>query len=105
VKKLVRKARIKLSSNNHQKLMEVCEEIKRIAKTTGVRVAGPIPLPTKRLVIPVMRTPCGDGTKTWDKYEMRIHKRIIDIDADERTMRQIMRIRVPPEVKIEIELT
>jgi len=102
---LVRKARIKLSSTNHQKLMEVCEEIKRIAKTTGVRIAGPIPLPTKRLVIPVMRTPCGDGTKTWDKYEMRIHKRIIDIDADERTMRQIMRIRVPPEVKIEIELT
>jgi small subunit ribosomal protein S10 len=105
VKKLVRKARIKLSSNDYRKLTEVCEEIKRIAKTTGVRIAGPIPLPTKRLVIPVMRTPCGDGTKTWDKYEMRIHKRIIDIDADERTMRQIMRIRVPPEVKIEIELT
>jgi len=102
---LVRKARIKLSSNDYRKLTEVCEEIKRIAKTTGVRIAGPIPLPTKRLVIPVMRTPCGDGTKTWDKYEMRIHKRIIDIDADERTMRQIMRIRVPPEVKIEIELT
>ncbi|MCS7368513.1 MAG: 30S ribosomal protein S10 [archaeon GBS-70-058] len=102
---MVRKARIKLSSNDYRKLTEVCEEIKRIAKTTGVRIAGPIPLPTKRLVIPVMRTPCGDGTKTWDKYEMRIHKRIIDIDADERTMRQIMRIRVPPEVKIEIELT
>lgn len=102
---MVRRARIRLSSNDYKKLIEVCEEIKRIANTTGVRMAGPIPLPTKRLVIPVMRTPCGDGTKTWDKYEMRIHKRIIDLDADERTMRQIMRIRVPQEVKIEIELT
>jgi len=102
---MVRRARIRLTSNDYKKLIEVCEEIKRIAKTTGVRITGPIPLPTKRLVIPVMRTPCGDGTKTWDKYEMRIHKRIIDIDADERTMRQIMRIRVPQEVKIEIELT
>ncbi|MEM1549496.1 MAG: 30S ribosomal protein S10 [Candidatus Methanomethylicia archaeon] len=102
---MVRRARIRLSSNDYKKLMEVCEEIKRIATTTGVRMAGPIPLPTKRLLIPVMRTPCGDGTKTWDKYEMRIHKRIIDLDADERTMRQIMRIRVPQEVKIEIELT
>ncbi|MCS7097255.1 MAG: 30S ribosomal protein S10 [Candidatus Methanomethylicia archaeon] len=102
---MVRKARIRLSSNDYRKLNEVCEEIKRIAKTTGVKIAGPIPLPTKRLIIPVMRTPCGDGTKTWDKYEMRIHKRVIDIDADERTMRQIMRIRVPQEVKIEIELT
>ncbi|MEM0084866.1 MAG: 30S ribosomal protein S10 [Candidatus Methanomethylicia archaeon] len=102
---MVRRARIRLSSNDYKKLMEVCEEIKRIATTTGVRMSGPIPLPTKRLLIPVMRTPCGDGTKTWDKYEMRIHKRIIDLDADERTMRQIMRIRVPQEVKIEIELT
>lgn len=102
---MVRRARIRLTSNDYKKLIEVCEEIKRIAKTTGVRITGPVPLPTKRLIIPVMRTPCGDGTKTWDKYEMRIHKRIIDIDADERTMRQIMRIRVPQEVKIEIELT
>jgi small subunit ribosomal protein S10 len=49
-------------------------------------------------------SPCGEGTKTWDHYEMRIHKRLIDIDADERTMRQVMRIRVPDDVYIEIEL-
>ncbi|RLE51605.1 MAG: 30S ribosomal protein S10 [Candidatus Methanomethylicota archaeon] len=102
---MVRKARIRLTSTDAKKLNEVCEQIKRIAQKTGVRISGPIPLPTKRLVITTMRTPCGEGTKTWDRFELRIHKRLIDIDADERTMRQIMRIRVPDDVKIEIELT
>ncbi|HDO21101.1 MAG: 30S ribosomal protein S10 [archaeon GB-1867-097] len=101
---MVRKARIRLSSTDYKKLDAVCEEIKRIAKTTGVRISGPIPLPTKRLVVSTMKTPCGEGTKTWDKFELRIHKRLIDLDADERTMRQIMRIRVPQDVKIEIIL-
>lgn len=67
-------------------------------------MAGPIPLPTRKLVVPVRKTPCGEGTPTWEKWSMRIHKRLIDIDADERTMRQIMRIRIPEEVFIEIEL-
>ena len=102
---MVRKARIRLTSTDAKKLNEVCEQIKRIAQKTGVRISGPIPLPTKRLVITTMRTPCGEGTKTWDRFELRIHKRLIDIDADERAMRQIMRIRVPDDVKIEIELT
>ena len=65
---------------------------------------GPIPLPTKKLLVPVRRTPCGDGTKTWDKFEMRIHKRLIEVDARERVMRSIMRIRVPNEVYVEMEI-
>ena len=102
---MVRKARIRLTSTDVYKLNEVCEQIKRIAQKTGVKISGPIPLPTKRLVVTTMKSPCGEGTKTWDKFELRIHKRLIDIDADERVMRQIMRIRVPDDVKIEIELT
>ncbi len=68
-------------------------------------MAGPIPLPTRRMVVPVRKTPCGQGSDTWDKWEMRIHKRLIDIDADERAIRQIMRVRIPDSVYIEIELT
>lgn len=102
---MVRKARIRLTSTDVYKLNEVCEQIRRIAQKTGVKISGPIPLPTKRLVVTTMKSPCGEGTKTWDKFELRIHKRLIDIDADERVMRQIMRIRVPDDVKIEIELT
>lgn len=96
--------RIKLASTSVESLNEVCNEIKNIAKKTGVKIRGPIPLPTKRLVVTVRKAPSGEGTHTFDRWEMRIHKRIIDMDADERAMRQLMRVRVPPNVKVEIEL-
>jgi len=51
------------------------------------------------------KSPDGEGTDTWDRWEMRIHKRVIDISSDERSLRQIMRIQVPDNVHIEIELT
>lgn len=98
------KARIFLSSTDYKKLEDVCTQIKKIVEKTGVRMSGPIPLPTKRLVVPSFRPTAGEGSKTWEKWEMRIHKRLIDIDADERTMRQMMRIQIPDNVYIEIEL-
>lgn len=104
VRAMARKARIRLTSTDYKKLEEVCRELKAIADKTGVKMSGPIPLPTKRLKVPVRKTPCGEGTATWDKWEMRIHKRLIDVDAEERVMRRIMRIRVPEEVFVSIEL-
>ena len=101
---MVRKARIRLTSTDHKKLGAVCQELKAIAQKTGVKMTGPTPLPTKRLRVPVLKSPCGEGTATWDRWELRIHKRLIDIDAEERAMRRIMRIRVPEEVHISIEL-
>jgi len=101
---MVKRARIKLTSTNTDKLSSVCDEIKGIAQKIGVKMVGPIPLPTKRMVVPVRKTPCGDGSNTWDRYEMRVHKRIIEIDARERVMRSIMRIRVPNDVYIEMEI-
>ena len=101
---MARRARIKLTSTDTEKLEGVCDEIKDIAKRIGVKLVGPIPLPTKKLVVPTRRTPCGDGSNTWDRYEMRVHKRLIEIDARDRVMRSIMRIRVPNEVYIEMEI-
>ncbi|MCW3977257.1 MAG: 30S ribosomal protein S10 [Candidatus Bathyarchaeota archaeon] len=101
---MARKARIRLTSSDYQKLEGVCTELRTIADKTGVKITGPVPLPTKRLRVPVRKTPCGQGTQTWDRWEMRIHKRLIDIDAEERVMRRIMRIRVPEEVFVSIEL-
>ncbi len=100
----MQKARIKLSGIDHDKLEDVCAQVREIASKTGVDMSGPIPLPTKRLKVPVRKSPSGDGTETWDRWEMRVHKRLIDVPADERTMRQIMRVRVPDGVHIEIEL-
>ncbi len=101
---MARRARIKLTSTDADKLQGVCDEIKDIAKRIGVKLVGPIPLPTKKLVVPTRRTPCGDGSNTWDRFEMRVHKRLIEIDARDRVMRSIMRIRVPNEVYIEMEI-
>ncbi len=101
-------ARIKLSGKDYKKLDEVCREIKEIAKKFGVDYRGPVPLPTKRLTITVLKTPCGDGTghgnATYDKWELRIHKRLIDVQADERTLKQIMRLSLPKDVHMEIKL-
>ncbi len=107
----MQKARIKLVGKDPKKLDEICKEIKDIAQKVGVDVAGPIPLPTKRIRIPVMKTPCGDGMhrggggRNWETWELRIHKRIIDVGANPRILRQITRIPIPSDVKIEIELT
>ena len=98
------KARIKLSGISPKELDEICHQIKQIAERTGVAISGPIPLPTKRLIVPCRKSPDGEGSETYDHWEMRIHKRLIDIDADERALRQLMRIQVPRDVNIEIVL-
>ena len=104
-------ARIKLTSKDPDQLDSLCTEIKNIATKLGAPAAGPIPLPTKKLKIPLMRTPCGDGMHrgggggNWETWEMRIHKRILDIGANERVMRQITRLNIPKDVNIEIILT
>lgn len=100
----MQKARIKLSGLNNLVLDSICSEIREIANKAGVKVAGPIPLPTRRLKVPVKKSPCGDGTMTWERWEMRVHKRMMDVGVDERAMRAIMRITVPEGVQIEIEL-
>jgi len=98
------KARIRLSGLNPVELDRICNQIKEIATKTGVEISGPVPLPTKRMVVPVRKSPDGEGSATWDHWEMRVHKRLIDIAADERALRQIMRIQVPRDVNIEIVL-
>ena len=104
-------ARVKLTGKDPITLDGICGEIREISQKLGVSVAGPIPLPTKKLRVPVMRTPCGDGMHrgggggNWETWELRVHKRILDIGASDRVLRQITRIRIPREVNIEIELT
>jgi small subunit ribosomal protein S10 len=99
------KARIKLSSVEPDELNSICEQIKSITKRAGVDIKGPIPLPTKRLRMSTRKAPSGEGRETYETWELRIHKRIIDMDADERALRHIMRIQVPKAVNMEMEIT
>ncbi len=98
------KARIKLASTEIDKINEVCSYIKDIAEKTGVDMRGPIPLPTKKLKVTTRKSPCGNGTATWERYEMRIHKRLIDLGIDERALRLVMRVPIPEGLNIEIEM-
>jgi len=89
---MAQKARISLVSTDAKKLDQVCNQIKMIAEKTGVALSGPIPLPTKHLKVPCRKSPDGEGTETWDRWELRIHKRLIDLDSSDRALRQLMRI-------------
>jgi small subunit ribosomal protein S10 len=100
----MQKARIKLASTDIDKINDVCTYITGIAEKTGVVIRGPIPLPTKKLKITTRKSPCGDGTATWDRYEMRVHKRLIDLGIDERALRLVMRVPIPEGLNIEIEM-
>ena len=91
------KVRIKLQSMSIDNLNQVIESIKDIAGKSGVVVAGPIPLPTRK-------SPCGDGTASFDNFEMRIHKRVLDLPSNDRVLHNIMRLQIPRSVSIKIEM-
>jgi len=97
-------ARIKLASIEIDKVNQICSAIREISTKTGVVMRGPIPLPTKKLKVTTRKNPSGEGKASWERYEMRVHKRLIDIAADERTLRLVMRVPIPEGLNIEIEM-
>ncbi len=100
----MQKVRIKLNSTDIEMIDNICNSIRELAKKSGIAISGPIPLPTKRLRITTRKSPCGDGTATFDNFEMRIHKRLIDLPANEKVLHHIMRMQIPKNVNIKIEM-
>ena len=100
----MQKARIKLVSTDIEKINQVSTSVRDIADRTGVEMRGPIPLPSKKLKVTTRKCPCGDGKASWDRYEMRVHKRLIDLATDERALRLVMRVPLPKGLNIEIEM-
>jgi small subunit ribosomal protein S10 len=101
---MTQKARIRLSSPNFEQVTRIAKEIMDISEKTGAKHSGVIPMPTRKLIIPTRKGPCGGGTESYEKWQMRIHKRMIDIEADERTLHRVMRLDIPENVHMEIEL-
>ena len=96
--------RIKLGSLDINELNNVCGTIKDIAKKSGINISGPIPLPTKKFKITTRKSPCGNGTATFDNFEMRVHKRIIDLPSNEAVLHSIMKLPIPRSVQVKIEM-
>jgi len=98
------KVRIKLNSTSIEMLNSICESIREIAQKSGIAISGPVPLPTQKLKITTRKSPCGNGTATFDNFEMRIHKRLIDLPANEKILHHIMKMQIPKSVNIKIEM-
>jgi small subunit ribosomal protein S20e len=128
------KIRITLTSRNLRALEKVCTDLVQGAKSKGavsraeraqvrvdgsllgtasgsssgkgqvMRVKGPIPMPTRCLRITTRKSPCGEGTNTWDRFEMRIHKRIIDLEAPTDIVKSITAVSIEPGVEVEVTI-
>ncbi|MBL0061027.1 MAG: 30S ribosomal protein S10 [bacterium] len=95
--------RIRLKSYDHNLIDKSTEKIIQTAKQTGAVISGPIPLPTRRSVYTVNRSPHADK-KSREQFETRIHKRLIDIhNSSPRTIDALIRIELPAGVDIEIK--
>ena len=93
--------RVSLKAYDHKLIDLSAEKIVETAKRTDAKVAGPIPLPTKRRIYCVLRSPHVDK-KSREHFEMRTHKRIIDIyDPTQSTMEELRRLDLPAGVDIE----
>ena len=95
--------RIKLKSFDHNLIDKSVEKIIKTVKSTGAVVAGPIPLPTKRTVYTVLRSPHVDK-KSREQFETRIHKRIIDIlSSSTKTIDALTKLDLPAGVDVEVK--
>lgn len=98
------KIRIRLKAFDHQVLDESARRIVESATRTGAIVSGPIPLPTDKEIYTILRSPHVDKDSR-EQFELRTHKRLIDILApNNKTMEAMMRLEMPAGVNIEIKI-
>ncbi|XP_075245540.1 small ribosomal subunit protein uS10-like [Convolutriloba macropyga] len=100
----VHKLRITLTSTNVKSIEKVCADLIKGAKDKKLPVKGPVRMPTKTLRITTRKTPCGEGSKTWDRYQMRIHKRLVDLMSPPDEVKQITSISIDPGVEVEVTI-
>lgn len=96
--------RIKLVGDNISNLNSFVEEISAICEKLGVVMKGPIPMPTKKLKVTTRKSPCGDGKASFERYQMRIHKRLMDVQINDRVIRMIMKVPIPTGLNIELKV-
>ena len=97
------KIRIRLKAYDHVVLEQSAEKIVDTAKKTGAKVSGPIPLPTEKEVVTILRSP-HKHKDSREQFELRTHKRVIDIlYPTQKTMDSLMKLELPAGVDIEIK--
>ena len=103
-KEQTKKMRIRLKAYDHVVLEQAASKIVEVAKKTGSEVSGPIPLPTEKEIITILRSP-HKHKDSREQFEMRTHKRVIDIlYPSQKTVDSLMKLELPAGVDIEIKL-
>ena len=100
----VHRIRLTLTSRNVQNLEKVCADLKKASLDQKLHVSGPVRLPTKHLKITTRKAPSGEGTNTWDRFEMRIHKRLIDLHAPADVVKKVTSIPIEPGVTVDVTI-
>lgn len=100
----VSRLRVKLKSYDHRVIDDAAAKILDVAIATGAKIVGPVPLPTKRTIYPVLTSPFTDKDAR-DHFEILVHKRLIDIiDPSSRTIDSLSNMDLPAGVSIEIKM-
>jgi len=99
----VQKIRIRLKAYDHYALDRSTKQIAQTVLRTGARIVGPVPLPTRRTVYTVLRSPHVDK-KSREQFETRVHKRVIEIyESTPQTVDALMKLDLPAGVDVEIK--
>ncbi|XP_054984637.1 40S ribosomal protein S20-like, partial [Sorex araneus] len=98
------RSRITLTSRNVKSLEKVCADLIRGAKERNLKVKGPAQTPTKALRITTRKSLCGEGSTTWHRFQMRIHKCLIDLHSPSEIVKQITSISIEPGVEVKVTI-
>uniref|UniRef100_A0A3B0MXK5 Small ribosomal subunit protein uS10 n=1 Tax=Theileria annulata TaxID=5874 RepID=A0A3B0MXK5_THEAN len=100
----IHKIRLTLVSRDLKSIEKACRDIINGAKEKNLRVIGPVRMPVRKLKLTTRKSPCGEGTNTWDRFEMRIYKRLIDLHSSSAVVRKITSIPLDPGVEVEVSI-
>ncbi len=96
--------RVTLCSRKIKSIERICKNIIKDNNQKDLLIKGPLRIPIKTLTVTTRKSPCGEGTNTWDKFENRIYKRVIDVISSKNTLKQITSVSIEPGVEIEVTI-
>lgn len=94
--------RLTVTSSKLRNLQTVCNNLVMKLKKERIEVRGPVPMPRRRLRITTRRAPCGNGTETFDHFELRVYKRIIDFVGSPAAVKTVTQIGLEPDVHVDV---
>ncbi|XP_059827165.1 small ribosomal subunit protein uS10-like [Hypanus sabinus] len=100
----IHRIRTTLTNQNIKSLENVCSDLICGAKEENLKVKGPVHMSTKTLRITTRKTACGEDSKTWDRFQMQIHKCLIDLHSPSEIVKKITSISIEPGVEVEVSV-